>query len=259
MMNFLFNVAFYGFLAAFFAAMTAAVSSRPLWARAREATLALAFLCVTGFLGVRWVEAGRPPMSNLFESLVCFAWCLVLMYWVLRRLVGLPQMAPPVAFIGMVLLGYGWLGSDRAIQPLLPALQNNFWLTTHVLLCFVGYAAFAVALALSVMVVARRDRQSDVERGAYLSVVFGFVFLGAGIATGSVWANVAWGSYWSWDPKETASLVTWLVFAVFLHLRPLSAKRSKAVYWIPVLGFVCVLFTYFGVNYLDSLHSYGSN
>ena len=90
-------------------------------------------------------------------------------------------------------------------------------------------------------------------------IVFGFLWLSLGIITGSIWANSAWGTYWSWDPKETWSLITWLVYAALLHARTMQGWRGSRVAWLSIVGFGCVLFTYFGVNFLLSgLHSYAT-
>ena len=94
----------------------------------------------------------------------------------------------------------------------------------------------------------------------YQNVVFGFLLLSVGIITGSVWANSAWGSYWSWDPKETWSLITWLVYAFMLHSRLIRGWHGRKIAWVSIIGFGCVLFTYFGVNFLLSgLHSYAQS
>ena len=90
----------------------------------------------------------------------------------------------------------------------------------------------------------------------YQGTVLGFVFLTIGIMTGSIWAHYAWGSYWSWDPKETWSLITWLVYAVMLHARHVRGWRGQRMAVMAIIGFICVLITYLGVNYLPGLHSY---
>ena len=89
-------------------------------------------------------------------------------------------------------------------------------------------------------------------------VMFGFLFLSAGIITGAVWANSAWGRYWGWDPKETWSLITWFVYATLLHARMVRGWRGRRIAYLSIGGFAAVMFTYFGVNYLPGLHSYGS-
>ncbi len=91
------------------------------------------------------------------------------------------------------------------------------------------------------------------------TIVFGFMWLSAGIITGAVWANEAWGTYWSWDPKETWSIITWFLYALTLHARFTRGWRGRRIAWLAILGFLAVFFTYFGVNFfLSGLHSYGS-
>ena len=241
----------------------------------KPATLAL----LAGWLGntaailLRWVESyrlgmGHAPLSNLFESLVFFAWSIALMglflEWRYRnRTLGL--FTTPLAFLA---LSYASLSpgiSDR-IQPLIPALKSN-WLIAHVVTCFVGYAAFAVAFGVSLMYLFKRQEASaagqmppveTLDELTHQLVVFGFLFLSAGIITGAVWANSAWGRYWGWDPKETWSLITWFIYAALLHARLTRGWRGRRIAYLSVLGFSAVLFTYFGVNLLPGLHSYQS-
>jgi len=169
----------------------------------------------------------------------------------------------PIAFL---LLAYASFSPavESTIQPLIPALQSN-WLTSHVLTCFLAYAAFTIACGLGFLYLmmgkgaflSRFTLSRDViDELIYQVVTLGFVFLTLGIITGSVWAHYAWGSYWSWDPKETASLVTWLVYALYLHGRTFLRWRGTRAALLAVIGFGFVLFTYVGVNYLASLHAY---
>ncbi|MFH0729682.1 MAG: c-type cytochrome biogenesis protein CcsB [Pseudomonadota bacterium] len=244
----------------------------------RIASWILILGCAGNFAGLalRWVESyrlgiGHAPLSNLYESLVFFACTIVVLYLFLERrhlnrILGV--FAAPIAFLAMA---YASLapGINDQIQPLIPALKSN-WLIAHVITCFIGYAAFAVAFGIGLMfLVKQRDSKNT---GPFLSlfppldtldelilqlVKFGFLFLTVGIITGAVWANSAWGRYWGWDPKETWSLVTWLVYAAMLHFRIFLSWRGKVFAIFSIIGFLAVLFTYFGVNYLPGLHSYG--
>lgn len=230
----------------------------------------------TGII-MRWAESyrlgiGHAPLSNMYESLVFFAWTIVIIYLVLERryknaIMG--AFATPIAFLAMAYASLSPNVSDR-IQPLLPALKSN-WLIAHVITCFFGYAAFAIAFGLSLMYLIK---QSDAEGKSKLlahfpkssvldelnhqMVTFGFLFLSIGIITGAVWANSSWGTYWSWDPKETWSLITWFVYATLLHARMMRGWHGKRIAYISIVGFMAVIFTYFGVNYLPGLHSYGA-
>ena len=98
----------------------------------------------------------------------------------------------------------------------------------------------------------------DDGRPQRYSILLGFLFLSIGIITGAVWANSAWGRYWGWDPKETWSLITWFVYATLLHARLMRGWHGKRIAFLSIFGFASVLFTYFGVNLLPGLHSYGS-
>jgi len=226
---------------------------------------------------MRWVESyrlgiGHAPLSNMYESLVFFAWTIVIIYLVLERryknaIMG--AFATPMAFLAMAYASLSPNISDR-IQPLLPALKSN-WLIAHVITCFFGYAAFAIAFGISFMFLFKqRDAEGKSKLLAHFPksrvldelthqmVMFGFLFLSIGIITGAVWANSAWGTYWSWDPKETWSLITWFIYASLLHARMMRGWHGKRIAYLSIIGFMAVIFTYFGVNLLPGLHSYGA-
>jgi len=234
-------------------------------------------VAVLGFLGntagiiLRWIESyqmgiGHAPLSNLYESLVFFAWCIIL----LHLFVEWRYKSRVIGVIGTLLavsaLAYASLKPSE-IQPLIPALKSN-WLIAHVFTCFIGYASFAIAFGISLLYLLRRvggpavlDRlPSDrlMDELTHQLVMFGFLFLSAGIITGAVWANSAWGRYWGWDPKETWSLITWFVYATLLHARFMRGWHGNRFAVLSIVGFLAVLFTYFGVNYLPGLHSYGA-
>lgn len=228
---------------------------------------------------LRWVESyrlgmGHAPFSNLYESLIFFAWTINLLYLIVEwrtRNRTLGTFAMPLAFLAMAYASFS-PGISSQIQPLIPALKSN-WLISHVITCFFGYAAFGLSFGLSLMYLLKGpNRASDrnlfirlIPRTAildelnYQMIIIGFLMLTLGIITGSVWAHSAWGSYWSWDPKETWSLITWLVYALVLHSRMVKGWKGKRIAVLSIIGFSCVLFTYFGVNYLAGLHSYAKS
>jgi cytochrome c-type biogenesis protein CcsB len=240
-----------------------------------------AFLTQTAGIILRWIESyqmgiGHAPLTNMYESVVFFAWTIIALYlameWIFKtRMIG--AFAVPLAFLAMA---YASFSSDisKSIAPLVPALQSN-WLIAHVITCFVGYAAFAVAAGLGVMYFLKNRSQPDrttsltqldhlpslsfIDELIHKFMIFGFIWLSAGIITGAIWANSAWGTYWSWDPKETWSLITWFFYAITLHARYTRGWTGKRIAFLAVFGFFSVLFTYYGVNFLLSgLHSYGS-
>lgn len=237
--------------------------------RKAVAWAALAVILIGGVLnlaamGVRWQAAGRAPLSNMYESLVCFAAGIAILYAFFDLKYGVRLLAFLVALLAVAALGVASL-LDRSVHPLMPALKSN-WLTIHVLFCFTGYAAFAVSFAASAAFLLLRRATTDgalgtiLDSAAYRAVGIGFVFLGLGIITGAVWANETWGGYWSWDPKETWSLITWLIYAFYLHAKFMLLWDRRSLAWAGLLGFVAVLFTYGGVNYLIAgLHSYAKS
>ncbi len=231
-----------------------------------------------GFLGnilgilIRWIQThqtgfGYVPLSNLYESLVFFSACIagIYLFWEFnleKKFVGFL-----VFVLSFLILAFANLKADPSIKPLIPALKSN-WLIAHVTTCFLGYGAFAIAFAVSILNLLSEKNlffqkflpeKEFLDNFTYKSILFGFFWLTVGIITGAIWADQAWGSYWSWDPKETWSLITWLIYATTIHLRLTRGWSGKKLSWLSVLGFLSVLFTYFGVNFLLSgLHSYGN-
>jgi len=268
---------------AYFAAMVLSIAY--LATRSRHVVLLTRLCAWIGFtvqtvaIGLRWYESyqflgvdGRAPLTNLYESVVFFAWSILLVYILVDLKYKQPAIGAfviPIAFFGMI---WAQLGLNDAIDPLVPALQSN-WLTYHVITCFLGYAAFAVACGVSIMYLIKagpdgQDRQSGIvgmfpstkilDDINYKSIMIGFPLLSLGIITGAAWANYAWGTYWSWDPKETWSLIVWFVYAAFLHARFTRGWVGKRAAWLSIAGFASTIFCYLGVNLLLSgLHSYG--
>lgn len=265
-MTWTFNLSLAGYFAALLLAAANLFSEKRRLARAATWVLAAGAAAQTAYIVLRWIEAGRAPFSNMFESLVLFAWAIVVVYLGLQLKLRLPVLGAATALLALLALAYAST-FESEIRPLMPALRSN-WLTVHVFTSFLGYAGFAVAFVASAcyLVAARRNSKVRKETIEALEAVtaktisFGFLFLTVGIIGGAVWANSAWGSYWQWDPKETWSLITWFVYAVFLHCRFMRGWKGKRAAWISIAGFASVLFTYLGVNFLLSgLHSYASS
>ena len=212
-------------------------------------------LSLSVYMGMRWHAAGRPPFSNMFESLVVFSWAIAVVFVFIDKKYNIKSISALVALMSLLTIGYASL-LDREIVPLLPALKSN-WLTIHVLTCFIGYAALTISFVSSLILLCKKTEDKNLDAISYKMISFGFLFLALGIISGAVWANTAWGTYWSWDPKETWSLITWFVYAIYLHIRFRKGWKGKKAAWLSVVGFLAMLFTYFGVNYLLSgLHSY---
>jgi cytochrome c-type biogenesis protein CcsB len=226
-------------------------------------TLAL----LTFSIAFRAVAVERPPLGNLWEYTVALGWGMVLFTAAFERGFresAIPAVMLPVA-VGMMTIALLFFPSD--ITPLVPALQANRILGIHVTTMVLAYSALSVSFGASVLYLMqaggngrRFQRLPDAETledVGYWSVLVGFPLLTLGIALGAYWANSAWGRYWGWDPKETAALLTWFVYAGYLHARGLRGWEGKRAAYLLLIGYAAVLFTYFAVNFLISgLHSY---
>jgi cytochrome c-type biogenesis protein CcsB len=236
----------------------------------------------------RWIGEGYFPLSNLYESLIFLSWGISTIHLFIEtktqsRLIG--AISTPILFF---IAGFSSLTLPIDMQkalPLVPSLQSN-WLMMHVSMMMVSYATLIVGSLLSILYLAfiffkgntEKQRLLNSEIGnltntinlskisllqtidiwSYRIIGLGFPFLTIGIISGAVWANEAWGSYWSWDPKETWALITWLVFAIYLHSRLLKGWQGEKAAQIGACGFFVIWICYLGVNFLGKgLHSYG--
>ncbi len=215
-------------------------------------------------LVVRTVLSGHPPVTNLFEYMSLFAWAVLLGFLLIWKKPGLELLtvfAAPVAFCIMVVAS---LFPAAIEQQLIPALQS-YWLWIHVSLAVLAEAAFAVAFVASIMYLigARRGFGSgpsadQLDQVTYRAIGIGFpLFTIGALFAGAVWAQKAWGTPWSWDPKETSSLIVWLVYAIYLHARLARGWRGAGAAWLSIAGFALTIFTILGSVFFEGLHAYG--
>ena len=242
-------------------------------------------------LSLRWLESGHFPLSNLYESLMFLAWALTLFHLFLeqtneKELFWLGAITSPIALFTNAFANFSLPSEMQHSSALVPALQSN-WLMMHVTVMILSYAAliFGSLLSIGFLILSFGVSSEDYEKAvktesfgfksnnlspmklqwaqnldnlSYRMLGIGFPLLTIGILSGAVWANEAWGSYWSWDPKETWALLTWLVFAIYLHSRITKNWQGKKPAIIASIGFIVVWVCYLGVNLLgEGLHSYG--
>ena len=265
--NLLFTVVMLLYFASMILYFAFIAARREKLAAVAEILQGLGFVLHTAALVIRGIGAGRLPLTNQYEFATSFAWglCLVSLVFVLKyRFQVLGAFAAPVIFL---IIGYAAMQS-RDVHELMPALRSN-WLGFHVSTAIIAYGAFGVSFVLGIIFLMREgmkdqgflDRhvpsREKLDLIGYRSVSLGLLFLTFTILTGAIWAERAWGSYWSWDPKETWSLITWLIYAIYLHLRLRRGWRGRAAAIFAIVGFIAVLFTYVGVNtFLPGVHSY---
>ena len=253
------TMTYYSFLATI---MGSAASALVLWLKRdwlKKAGILLnvAALIMMGVaIARRTMIVGRIPLNSVFEYLLMFSFALL----IVALVAGLKFKSYGISF-----------GKTDVGGPLLPALQSN-WRVSHVMTAIISYSAFGLAFGIGVYYLiviprkvavkdlpeAKRERAVSLEKMMFNSVVVGFIFLTLLIITGAVWAEGAWGSWWTWDPKETWALITWFIYAIYLHLRLKPAWRGRKGCYLSIIGFAAVLFTLLGVSYVfGGLHSYG--
>ncbi len=224
----------------------------------------------TLLLLARWVEAGRPPVSNLFEFIAFSTWLMVLVFLIIDRTFGQRALGAFVVPLVVILMAMAFF-LPRDIAPLRPILESP-WLPIHAGFSIVAYAFFSMSFAASIVFLLqeaqlkahRRHNLYDLlpplettEGLAYRMVELGFPFLVLTIVSGAFWSQIAWGSYWSWEPKQTASLITLLVYAVYFHARVTAGWRGRRGAWLMVAGFAAVLVTFLGITLLaPGLHDF---
>jgi len=233
---------------------------------------------VLGFTGmmVRWYESylvgadvGHIPVSNLYEVFILFSMITALFYLYYEQRYATRQLGPFVLLVISAAVGFLlWYAVARdaaELQPLVPALQS-WWMKIHVPAMFIGYGTFSLAAMVGSAyllkahgILADRLPPLDVlDDVMYKSISVGFAFFTVATILGALWAAEAWGGYWSWDPKETWSLIVWLNYAAWLHLRLMNGLRGRVAAWWALVGLLVVTFAFLGVNmFLSGLHSYG--
>ncbi len=239
-------------------------------ARIGRSMLLAGFALHCATIVTRYVEAGYTPVTNLYESVSFFAWTLVGIYFLFDLRYRLSVLGAFVCPLALVLMVVG-SAAPKVIKEVNPIL-DSWWFPVHVTLAFSGNAVFTVAAVAGVMyLLQERMLKSKKFSGLYhrlpslqtldsinyKCLTFGFPLMTMGIVSGAVWANSAWGGYWRWDPKETWALITWFLYAALLHGRLTTGWRGRRAAIFAIIGFLCLLFTFLGVNlFLSGEHSF---
>lgn len=214
----------------------------------------------------RTIASERGPYANMYEFSLAFVFTLLLVYMLFERRYEVRQLGAIVMTIALAMALYIWSlpANMREVDALNPALQNRPLMTVHVSTAILAYATFAVSFAAALLFLFQVRRNVSwlpsaemLDDIGYRAVTIGFPMLALVLILGSIWAHQAWGAYWSWDPKETAALFTWLVYGVYLHTRSLRGWRGTRSAVILLIGFVAVIFTYYGNYFFGGMHAYG--
>lgn len=272
------RIAFYIAFSGYFVAMLAYILYLPFQNQSlvkfASYTALLGVLGNTTAIVLRMLLTVRPPLANGYEFTLTFAWGIVAVYLFVEyrykiRILG--AFVLPCAFFLLAFVILFMSSEERVASYISPALRSN-WLTFHVVMAIFGYGTLAISFGLGILYLvkcylvnkslegqlnSRIPGLARLDLMGYKMIVLGFPLLTLCIFSGAIWADYAWGTYWSWDPKETWSLITWIIYAIYLHTRLMFRWKGKHSAWVAVIGFLAVLFTFFGVNYfISGLHSY---
>ena len=261
-MKALFFISIFVYAAAVALQFTATAFRKDAFAKAAWLSFLLAFAAHSVYLLLRGIVAGRLPLSNQFEFSCAFAWGIgLLLIFVRKKLKAdwLTVAALPMLFL---VLSYAAL-QPMEITELMPALRSA-WFGIHIGAAVFSYAAFILAGCVGIRyinTVKKGGEELKLRQMDYLSyrlVAFGFLFLTVVILSGAIWAEQAWSAFWTWDPKEVWALITWIIYAVYLHLRLRRKRSGSFMAWFLIIAVPVVFFTFAGVNtLLPGLHSYG--
>jgi len=218
---------------------------------------------------IRYFQAGYTPITNIHESLSFLSLCVAGFFLFLKRLYKISILGSVIVPALSLILIWSFAFPSE-IKPL-PPILHSFWLPVHTIFAFIGNSIFFVSFFVSLLylllergikkkrspISTRFPSLEALDLINYRCMSYGFPFLTIGIITGSIWAGMAWGSYWNWDPKETWSLITWIVYAILIHNRLTIGWRGRKTAYMMILGFFSILFTFLGINFiLGGLHSY---
>ncbi len=266
----LFKIAFLVYLASTVCYVAHLVKKQKVAGSLGTALLIIGAALHTASITLITVALGRLPFLNLWEYLLMFTWGAAVVYVALEfatRNRALGSFAVPL------ITAFAWLTYRLPAdinESVMPALQSA-WRLPHIASAILAYSSFTVAFVLAILYIVRERSEGNpesfwatrlpalkvIDQAVYRTIAFGFLMQTVLLIAGAIWAQFAWGRYWGWDPKETWALITWLIYAAYLHTRVTMGWRGRRSATLAIVGFVAVMFTFFGVSYLLSgLHSY---
>ena len=222
----------------------------------------LTLVFITLAIIFRAIQTGHGPFSNMYEFALAFAWGIVIMGVFFEWRYKTAAVKNMGLIVALLLLIFATVQYAKP-EPLVPALQQSLLLSVHVASAVVAYGILTIGFGAAILFLIQNRRNSPwlpdkevLDTMSYQSVVIGFPFLTLTIVLGALWADIAWGRYWGWDPKETASLVTWLLYAAYMHARLMRGWRGTRTAILLIVGFGAILLTFFGNYIFAGLHAY---
>lgn len=231
-----------------------------------------AFIFQTSTIAVRWIESGHPPVLGTFEHALAGSWVIAGIYLLIGGF--LPQMrifgfiAAPFT---MLMMGYGIMSKELGVEPLPPPYQSN-WLWVHVTFAWIAYGAYHLSAGAAVLYLIKEKKLRKGERGlpwmlkklpepAALDelvsrlIVYGFLAHIIMLGSGAIWAYGLWGRYWAWDPIETWSLISWIIYGINIHMRMTYGWKGRKGSWLAVASLAAVIITFGGIGFVGGVHT----
>lgn len=231
------------------------------WAAIAAVFASIIFLSLT--IISRTIQTGHGPFSNMYEFAIAFAWGIIIAGLIFRWRYRTAAILNIGLIVSLLLLIFAVVQYSKPAS-LVPALQQSALLSAHVASAVVAYGTLTIGFGAAILFLVQNRRNSPwlpeaemLDNISYRAVIIGFPFLTLLIVLGALWADIAWGKYWSWDPKETASLVTWLIYAAYMHARIMRGWRGNRAAILLIAGFAAILLTFFGNYIFSGLHAYG--
>lgn len=230
-----------------------------------------ALLSQTVSIAVRWISIGHPPVYGIYEHVLLASWATVLVFLLVIR--SFPRLeilgAGPITF-ALLMIGYGIMSGTK--HEALAAQYKSNWIWVHVGFGWLAYGAFTMSavVAGAYLIKEKASRSKEIEPDSFLSklpelsalddlilrfVALGFIGETGMIATGSIWASSLWGSYWSWEPLQTWSLASWLIYGIFIHLRVTMGWRGRRAAWLSLIALSSAMFIYWGISLVSDVHT----
>lgn len=271
----LFQIAFWIYLISAALYLAGLMKNETRLARLGRGFLLIALALHTASLVVITVAIGRPPFLNLYEYMLSFTWAAAVVYIAVELLSKNSSLGGfCVPLVAAFVFFTQRLPNGRIDDTIMPALRSA-WRVPHIASAILAYGAFLIAFVLAIMYLIRESVDARgagssfwatrlpsaklLDQTIYRTVAFGFLMQTLLVIIGAIWAQIAWGRYWGWDPKETWSLITWLIYATYLHTRTVMGWRGRKSAWLAIIGFVATGFTLLGVSLLfQGLHSYAT-
>jgi len=209
---------------------------------------------LTTGITARWIATAHPPVMDRYENAILASFFVGVLYFAsLKILREVENLGIGVSFISLFLVGWG-LTSKPVLLPLSPQYKS-YWLWIHVGFAWLAFGSFAISAIGGVYLFLKKGKKVEIEEFIFLMIIAGFIAQGAMIISGAIWASNLWGSYWSWDPVETWSLICWLIYGVIIHFRLIFGWKGKFIALTAVIAFIFMIITFFGIHYITRFHT----